>query len=325
MAKKPRIVSGIQPTGKIHVGNYLGALKNFVEIQKSGKYECFYFIADLHSLSENYDPKEKIGQIYDLLATMLSVGVDPKKSTIFLQSQIHEHTELGWLFSCVTPIAELERMTQYKDKASRQEKNINTALLTYPVLQAADILLYNGDYVPVGQDQVQHVELTRIVARKMNNRFKTQFPESMPLLSDSPKIMSLQEPTKKMSKSLGEASVINIFDDPKINEQKIKRAVSAANAIEGEPAFDNLFNLLKHFGTKKTIEQFTNSKGILFSELKTSVAQSINEYFSTFRQSYLKLQKDHKKLDTILKAGKTKAQKIAAETLKSTKQKMGLL
>lgn len=325
MAKKPRIVSGIQPSGKIHVGNFLGALKNFVEIQNSEKYDCFYFIADLHSITESYEPKEKAEQTYDLLATMIALGLDPKKSTIFLQSQIHEHSELAWLFSCVTPVAELERMTQYKDKAARQEKNINTGLLTYPVLQAADILLYQGDYVPVGQDQVQHVELTRIIARKMNNRFTTHFSEPMPILSDTPKIMSLQDPLKKMSKSLGEAHVINIFEDPKINEQKIKRAVSATQAEPGEPAFDNFMCLLKEFGKKEVVAAVSENEKILFSELKSAVARSIVETFAKARTQYLTMKDDKTYLDTVLDIGRRKAQPIATETLIETKQKMGLL
>src|SRR3989344_7752421 len=193
--KKPVVVSGIQPSGPLHIGNYLWALKNWVKIQNSGQYDCFFFIADYHSLTESYNPSEKREQIFNLAVDYLSSGLDPKKCTIFVQSQVPACTELAWIFNTLTPISELERMTQFKDKASRQVKNINLGLFDYPVLQAADILLYHGSLVPVGQDQIQHVELTRDIARRFNQKYqKEYFPLSQPLLMPLAKIMSLQEP-----------------------------------------------------------------------------------------------------------------------------------
>src|SRR3989344_3992011 len=163
---KPVLVSGAQPTGKLHIGNYLGALKNWVELQESGTYACYWPVVDLHSLTENFDPKEKTKQILELTADFIAAGLDPKKSVVFLQSLVPAHSELAWVFNSITPLGELYRMTQFKDKSERQQENINAGLLTYPALMAADILLYDAKFVPVGEDQLQHLELTRTVARK---------------------------------------------------------------------------------------------------------------------------------------------------------------
>src|SRR3989344_4866216 len=230
--KKPVVVSGIQPSGPLHIGNYLGALKNWVKIQNSGQYDCFFFIADYHSLTESYNPGEKKEQIFKLAVDYLSAGLDPKKCTIFVQSQVPACTELAWIFNTVTPISELERMTQFKDKASRQIKNINLGLFAYPVLQAADILLYHGQFVPVGEDQIQHVELTRDVARWFNNKYKTKyFPEAKPLLTKSARIMSLADPEKKMSKSLGEKHWLGIDESKEKILDKLKKAISTDKGI----------------------------------------------------------------------------------------------
>src|SRR3990167_984899 len=183
------IVSGIQPSGKLHIGNYLGMLSNAVKLQD--EYHCYYFVADMHSLTENYRPQDKPQQILDAVMDLLALGVDPEKSVIFIQSQVPEHAELAWYFNTITPIASLERMTQYKDKTGRQKENINVGLFDYPVLQAADILMYRATAVPVGKDQDQHVELTRQIARFFNNRFGQTFTEPKTLHTDTPKVMSL--------------------------------------------------------------------------------------------------------------------------------------
>lgn len=329
MGTKPRIVSGIQPSGKLHVGNYLGAIKNFIELQNKGKNDCFFFIADLHSLSETFDPEQKAKDTYNLLASLLALGLDPKKSTIFLQSQIKGHTELAWLFSTVMPVAELERMTQYKDKAIRQKSNINAALLTYPILQAADVLIYHGALVPVGKDQEQHIELIRIISKKMNAKFKTTFPESKPLFTDAPKIMSLRDPNKKMSKSLGDQHVINIFDEPDLIKEKIKRATTSSEGRQGTPGGDNLFGLLESFETDNDkITSYKNQyiRGLIkYSELKEDLARAIISYFAKPRKRYLDMKDDKTYLDTVLDMGRKKAQPIATKTVNETKQKMGLL
>ncbi len=230
MNKQQTIFSAIQPSGELHIGNYLGALKNFVELQD--KYNCFFFIADYHSITENYDPKEKPKQIFDLALDFLAAGLDPEKCTLAVQSQIPEHTELAWIFNTVTPISELQRMTQFKDKSQNQEKNINMGLFDYPVLQAADILMYKTDAVPVGQDQLQHIELTRKIARFFNNKFGKTFPEPKDMITETPKIMSLTDPTKKMSKSHGAKSYLGINDEPEVIKKKLRKAVSASNLKE---------------------------------------------------------------------------------------------
>jgi tryptophanyl-tRNA synthetase len=222
---KPLLISGIQPTGRLHIGNYLGALKNFVDLQNSGEYQCYFFIADLHSLTEDFAPKEKAEQILELTADFLAAGIVSKKSTIFLQSQIPAHSELAWIFNTITPLGELRRMTQFKDKAETQKQNVNAGLLTYPTLMAADILLYDAKFVPVGEDQLQHLELARTLARKFNARFGKTFIEPQPILTQTPRVMSLTSPHKKMSKS--EPSGCLFIDDfPEEIKKKIARATT---------------------------------------------------------------------------------------------------
>lgn len=198
---KPVLVSGIQPTGRLHIGNYLGALKQFVDLQNSAKYQTYFFLADLHSLTEDYSPKEKAKQVLELTADFLAAGLKPNKSVIFQQSQIPAHSELAWIFQTVTPLGEAERMTQFKDKAARQKENINLGLLTYPTLMAVDILIYSPDVVPVGDDQSQHLEFTRTLARRFNKKFGATFREPKGLFTHASRIMSLKDPSKKMSKS----------------------------------------------------------------------------------------------------------------------------
>ena len=198
---KPLLISGVKPEGPLHVGNYLGSLKNFVDLQNSGAYDCYFFIADLHSLTEDFNHKNKSRQIRELTAEYLAAGLDPKKSTIFLQSSVSAHTELMWLLTVITPEGELRRMTQYKDKVIVKRQSANSGLLMYPVLMAADVLLYDAKFVPVGEDQVQHLELTRTLARKFNSRFGQTFVEPKPILTKTPRVMSLSNPEKKMSKS----------------------------------------------------------------------------------------------------------------------------
>lgn len=312
-----RIVSGIQPSGHLHIGNYLGAIKNFIELQNNKEYECFFFVADLHSLSETYDPKEKNMDIYRTVAALLSLGVDPKKATLFIQSRIDGHTELSWLFSTITPVSELERMTQYKDKAARQKNNINAALLTYPILQAADVLLYRGELVPVGKDQEQHVELMRVIAKRMNSAFGCHFPEPKPLYTNAPKILSLRDPKKKMSKSLGSAHVLNIFDDEKTTEKKIKKAVSSQKVDAKDEGSENLRTLYKEF-VSPTIPK-------TFAELKSGLASGMNSFFAEARAQYNTYMDNTTELDIILEESKQKAQDIATETLSLVQQDMGLL
>jgi len=327
MAKKPIVVSGIQPTGNPHIGNYLGALKNWVDLQNTGKYDCYFMIVDLHSLTGDMDAKSRREQITRTAIDLLAVGLDPHKSTIFVQSHVPQCTELAWIFNTVTPVAELERMTQFKDKSEKQVKNINTGLLTYPVLQAADILLYHGALVPVGQDQVQHVELTRDCARWFNNRYGKYFPETKPLLTDTPKVMSLLEPTKKMSKSQGLDSVIELQDGPEVILKKLKKAVTATEGGKGSPGATNLIELLKHFGNEDLYKQYHKAEKdgtIRYGDLKTDLANALSGYFEDFRTRRAQLLKNHDEIAAILSHGAEKAMPIAQKTIEEVRVKVGI-
>ncbi|NCN07661.1 tryptophan--tRNA ligase [Candidatus Falkowbacteria bacterium] len=313
--KKQIVVSGMQPSGQLHIGNYLGALKNWVDIQNSGKYDCFFFVADYHSITENYNPEDKRQQIFNLVVDYLAAGLDPEKVTIFIQSQVPQCTELAWIFNTVTPVAELERMTQFKDKSGRQLKNINMGLFDYPILQAADILLYRGELIPVGEDQIQHVELTRDVARWFNNKYKTNFfPEAKPLLTPTARVMSLADPDKKMSKSLGEKHWLGIDESAEVILDKIKKAVTTDKGIE------NLRGIYQAFETNMPGEFNPERMG----ETKAIIAAGVYDYFTDFRQQKEKLLKNSKYVDKVLKDGQKKAEKIAAKSIGEIKEIIGL-
>ena len=248
---KPILVSGMQPTGRLHVGNYLGALKNFVALQNSGTYQCYFFLADLHALTEGPAPKALGENILNLAADYLAAGLDPKKSVIYQQSLIPAHSELAWVLDTITPMGELERMTQYKDKSARQKENVNAGLFSYPVLMAADILIYNAQFIPVGEDQLQHLELARTVARKFNSRFGETFLEPKGLLTQTPRVMSLKDPAKKMSKSDPDGCLF-IDDSPEDIKRKLGRAVTDSDASilydpEKKPGLSNLLEIYGAF------------------------------------------------------------------------------
>lgn len=325
---KPRIVSGIKPSGKLHLGNYLGMIKNAIALQNSGEYECFYFIADLHSLTETFKPEEKRGQIWDVAMDLLALGFDPEKSALFIQSQIPEHLELAWIFNCLTPVSELERMTQYKDFLARGHA-ANAGLFTYPVLQAADILLYHAQFVPVGEDQLQHLELTNEIAKKFNNRFGQTFAPIKPLLTQTPRVMSLLDPTKKMSKSLGESHVLNLSDEPEIIEKKLARAVTdTGKEKKMSPGVKNLFMLLEIFGEPQQVQYFREvhkSGTIRYTDLKAGLAKVIAHHFAEYRQKRKELEKTPEYLDQVIKQGQQQAQIIAQATLKTVRQNIGLI
>ncbi|MEK7167492.1 MAG: tryptophan--tRNA ligase [Patescibacteria group bacterium] len=314
-SRKPVVVSGMQPSGPLHLGNYLGALKNWIDIQNSGKHDCFFFIADYHSITENYDPKEKKEQAFELICEYLAAGLDPEKSTLFVQSRTPQCAELAWIFNTVTPISELERMTQFKDKSSKQAKNVNMGLFDYPVLQAADILLYHGSLVPVGQDQVQHVELTRDIARWFNQKYKKEyFPLSQPLLMPLAKIMSLHEPEKKMSKSAGEKHWLGIDEEPEMIKKKLSKAVTTPEGIK---------NL------KSIYEAFSDKMGGPFDEkqmakTKETIAHGLADYFSDFRKKKKEWKKDRSSVEKILEQGRKKTDEIADRTMAEVKQIIGL-
>ncbi len=324
---KPVIFSGIQPTGNLHIGNYLGAVKNWIELQNSGTYDCYFFIADYHSLTGQDTAEDRRNKILTLAAEILALGIDPDRVTFFVQSHIPEHTELAWVFNCITPVAELERMTQFKDKSARQEKNINAGLFTYPILQVADVLLYHGTLVPVGQDQVQHIELIRVIARAFNKRYGEYFPETKHLLTEFPKVMSLLEPTKKMSKSLGAGHVIELCEDQKQIEVKLKKAVTATEGGADAPGAQNLLLLLKEFGNAETYAGLAKAERdgtIRYGDLKQELAAAVANYFADFRTRRGELLASPQELETILKTGAEKARIVAGKTMNDVRKLVGI-
>ncbi|KKS52620.1 MAG: Tryptophan-tRNA ligase [Candidatus Magasanikbacteria bacterium GW2011_GWD2_43_18] len=321
------MLSGIQPTGNLHVGNYLGALKHWVELQNSGKYDCYFFIADLHSLTSDMKADDRREQITRTAAEILAAGIDPEKSTLFVQSHVPAHTELAWIFNCVTPVAELERMTQFKDKSVSQEKNINAGLLTYPALMAADILLYKPEAVPVGDDQIQHLELTRDIAKKFNKRYGEFFAEPKALLTKTPRIKSLLEPTIKMSKSKGLGHVIELADEPAVIEKKLKKAVTATEGGEGSPGVENLLLLLQHFGSESSHQAFVAAEkdgSIRYGDLKKAVGDAISTHFASFRTRRKELLDNHNEIADILIDGAHRASEVANKTMEEVRKLVGI-
>ncbi|MFA6410597.1 MAG: tryptophan--tRNA ligase [Candidatus Buchananbacteria bacterium] len=321
--EKEIILSGIRPTGKLHIGNYLGSLKNFIALQN--QHECYFFIADLHSLNEPFDPKTKYEQIIDLAKDYLACGLDPKKCTIFVQSHVPEHSELAIILSNTIPVSFLFRMTQFKEKSDdRAEKNVNAGLLYYPVLMAADILAYKANLIPVGQDQTQHVELARDAAGFFNNKYGQFFPEPKPLYTEVPKVMSLLLPDKKMSKSLGDSHCIYIDDEPEIIQKKLAKAVTDTGDGKSLGA-KNLLDLAKIFCQPKIYSKLSSDsqKGSLkYSELKQQLALDITNYFSEFRQKKKKISTND--VEKILATGAKKASTVAQKTLTEVQKKIGI-
>lgn len=326
------IVSGVQPTGRLHLGNWAGSLRNWVTLQDAHPERCLFFIADYHALTTDYDPKEQQQRILDLAASLLALGVDPRKSTLFVQSDVPEHTELAWILNCVTPVAEMERMTQYKDKSARQAKNINMGLLSYPVLQAADILIYGGNAVPVGQDQVQHVETTRVVARAFNKRFGNVFPEPKELLNATPKVLSLTEPTKKMSKSHGEKSYIALDDEPEAILKKMKGVPTEPTGIVTEEALKDeafagvalLLDLIGLCGSPELRAQAMTASPMKYGDLKKLAAETVAARFAEFRAKKKELLKNPDRIRMALAAGGAKARAHARQTMEAVLKVTGL-
>lgn len=323
-----RVLSGIQPTGELHIGNYLGALAQWIELQE--KYDCFFPIVDLHALTIPYQPEVFQKNIWETVLGLLAVGLDPEKCTIFIQSQVKEHTELTWLLNTICPVSELERMTQYKEKVRQFKRNINAGLLDYPVLMAADILLYQTDLVPVGKDQLQHLELTRTLARKFNRRFGKIFKEPRALLPKlGAKIMSLQNPEKKMSKSLGPQSYLSLFDGPEIIRKKIRAAVTDPGREikynpEKKPGISNLLIIYSAF-SKKSIKKLEKEfKGAGYEEFKKSLANLLIKKLEPFRKKKKELEKREVYVREILEKGRKRAQIIAQSTIQEVRKRMGL-
>lgn len=324
-----RILSGIQPTGDLHIGNYLGAAKHWTELQQA--HECFFMIADLHALTTNHNPEIFSATTFQKAVELLAAGIDPAKSTVFIQSHVKEHTELCWLLNTLTPMGELERMTQYKDKAKKHKENINAGLFDYPVLMAADILLYETEGVPVGEDQTQHLELARLLAKKFNALYGNTFPEPKTLLvSSGARIMSLTDPEKKMSKSDDPDSFIGLFEEA----ESIKRKVMNATTDTGKdirynpakkPGISNLLTVYSLLAGVpiKTLEKKFRGKG--YASFKTSLAGLLEQTIAPFRKKKKELEARELYVQEILQQGETKARSIASSTMSEVRKKMGLL
>ena len=323
---RKRIFSGAQPTGELHIGNYLGALRNWVALQD--EYESFYCIVNLHAITLPQDPKTLRQKTRDLARIYLAAGVDPDNSTVFIQSDVPEHAELTWILSCISRMGELERMTQFKDKGKGNRERAGVGLFTYPVLMAADILLYQTDLVPVGQDQKQHLELTRDLAERFNRDFGETFKVPEPFIPPvGANIKSLQDPQKKMSKSDENLNgSIFLLDDPDTITKKIKRAVTDSGTDirfdEERPAIKNLLTIYSLLTGKSNeqCEQHFEGKG--YGHFKTELAETVVEFLRPFQERVN--QYDDASLDAILKPGAEKARAIASETLADVYRKMGI-
>ncbi len=328
--QKSRVFSGIQPTGNIHLGNYLGAVKNWVENQE--KYENIFCVVNSHAITIPQEPSILHQKTYDLCAMLLACGINPSQSILFIQSQIQEHTSLAWLLTCITPMGDLSRMTQFKDKSQKNPKNIFAGLFNYPNLMSADILLYKSNFVPVGEDQKQHIELARDTAIRFNRDFGETFVVPEPLiLKSGARIMGLDDPTKKMSKSSGDKPnhLIALIDTPETIIKKFKKATTDS---EGIIAFDKnragVYNLLTIYQcfTKQTQEKIeAEFAGQGYGKLKTRVAEVVIESLRPIRESYEKLINEKDYLHSILQEGESRAHQIATATYKEAKEKMGLV
>jgi tryptophanyl-tRNA synthetase len=324
---KKILFSGLQPTGVLHLGNYLGTMKNWVKFQD--QYQAIFAIVDYHALTVPQDPKEFNRAILDSAAMVLALGIDPKKTILFVQSERSEHTEMTWILNCLTPIGELQRMTQFKEKSLKQKEQINAGLLDYPVLMAADILLYKAEVVPVGEDQEQHMELTRLLVRKFNRAYGHTFKEPQTLMGEVPRVMSLNNPQAKMSKSDSVSSYLALTDPPPLIKQKIMSAVTDLGPTKGtsmSQGVANLFTLLKAFNPQKA-SHFMESyqqKTIKYAELKAELATSIITELAPIQKRYQAIIKDQVQLRKTLKEGAQKAGEIAQKTLQEVKQKIGL-
>ena len=326
---KKILFSGIQPSGFITIGNYIGAIKNWLDLQN--EYDCYFSIVDMHAITVRQDPAELRKRTLNFLAQYLACGLSPEKSTIFIQSHVPEHAELTWVLNCFTYLGELSRMTQFKDKSKKHSENINAGLLDYPVLMAADILLYQTALVPVGIDQKQHLELARNIAARFNGIFSDTFTVPEPYIpKEGAKIKSLQDPTAKMSKSdPNENASVSITDTPEVILRKFKRAVTDSNnCIKYSDESSGISNLLTIYSafTNKTIPQAEQEfEGLGYGDFKLRVAEAVIEKLAPVQEEYKKLLNDKGYLESVYKEGAAKAQYKARKTLSKVYRKVGFV
>jgi len=329
MSKKI-ILSGIQATGRLTLGNYLGAINNWVTMQE--EYDCYYMIANLHTLTVRNNPEELRNNTLKILALYIAAGLDPEKNTLFIQSQVKEHAELGWILDCYTYMGELSRMTQFKDKSTKHADNINAGLFTYPALMAADILLYQADLVPVGDDQRQHLEITRDLAERFNKIYGKTFVIPEPYVrKESARIMGLQNPENKMSKSSTNPNdVVFIEDAPEVILKKFKKAVTdSENKVkfdpENKPGVSNLMQIYASITGKSMneIEREFDNRG--YGDFKITVANAVVDKLKPIQDRYKEILEDKKYLEEIYTKGAENARKLASKTLRDVKNKIGIL
>ncbi|MCF7796166.1 MAG: tryptophan--tRNA ligase [Lentisphaeria bacterium] len=328
--KKPVLLSGIQPSGTLALGNYIGAMRNWVALQD--KYQSIFLVVDLHAITVRQKPAELRQRCLSFAAQYLAAGIDPEKSIVVMQSHVPEHSQLAWVLNCYTYMGELNRMTQFKDKSARHTDNVNAGLYTYPVLMAADILLYQSDLVPVGDDQKQHLELTRDIAERFNHRYSPTFVVPEPFIPKAgARIMSLQEPEKKMSKSDDNTNnYIGLLDTPDMIVKKVKRAVTDSRTdvtfdAKNRPGVSNLLSIYSVLTGKDmdgTVDSFSG-KG--YAELKMAVAEVVVETLKPFQKRYNEVMEDKAHLDTVLNQGAERARRIARKTLSKVYRKIGFV
>jgi tryptophanyl-tRNA synthetase len=329
---RPRVLSGIQPTGEsFHLGNYLGALRQWVALQET--HDAFYFIADLHALTVDHDPAALTVRTRNSVAQLLAVGLDPERATLFVQSHVPEHAELGWVMQCLTGFGEASRMVQFKDKSAKQGADrVSVGLFAYPMLQAADILLYRPQYVPVGEDQRQHLELTRDLAQRFNSRFGQTFTPPEPyILKDAAKIYDLQEPGAKMSKSASSpGGIVELLDDPKVSAKRIRSAVTDAEREivydpERKPGVSNLLVIYSALSGRGVAALEADYQGKGYGDLKKDLAEVLTEWVTPIRDRVRSYLDDPAELDKILGRGAERAREISAGTIAEVYQRLGLI
>lgn len=334
-----RILSGIQPTGQFHLGNYLGALKHWVRLQEDEANECFYAIVDLHALTVVHDADTLKKNVKEAQIAMLALGFNPGKSTLFIQSRIPQHTELAWILATLAPLGDLERMTQFKDKSKQVDRaGINVGLLTYPTLMAADIILYNPNYVPVGEDQIQHLEFTRNITEKFNKTYPSTSSGQAEEIFTLPKavtkkemarVMSLQDPTKKMSKSLGPQHYVGLFEDEKSIRDKIKRAVTDSSGeikydLNNKPAVSNLLAIFSGVTDKPIKDIEKNFKGKGYADFKAKLADAVVDHLRPMRERYEYLKENPAEAEHAFGSGSERAKLEAEKTMQKVRKAVGL-
>jgi tryptophanyl-tRNA synthetase len=321
---RQRVLSGIRPTGAgFQLGNYIGAVRHWSQMQD--EHECFYFLADLHAMTEDYEPANLRRRTHEATAELLALGIDPQRSVVFAQSHVHEHPELAWVLGCLTGFGEASRMTQFKDKGSG-----NVGLFTYPVLQAADILMYQADAVPIGEDQRQHLELTRDLAQRFNSRYGETFRvPGQYVAKQGARIKDLQEPERKMSKSVGGQGTLWVLDEPAVITKKVRSAVTdtgrEVRAADDKPGVSNLLTILS-VATGNSVEDLERDfEGKGYGDLKAAVAEAVVELLAPTRERYAALIADTGHLDDVLRDGAARAREVAAATMAQVRERVGLL